>query len=295
MNLNLLLESATFVINSEDLYYIESRIEELDNVREQAELNGDRLFKHISIYEVPFINGIMLCDWLYDSSNPETETIRRVLMKLIDQNTTIDDDQYHIRVREINNYECDQPWALACLIRNEFLELHIRNFRDLISAYRYYLKNVNSEREYYEFASRCFPNLVFHSNIPHSLKTLSAPLNEYINIIKHLSAINDSFMQIFMDNKTQGLPKVLEIFSSINQLACSLEGNPESARERLSFTFTGDDGQDITVICSPHTKLEYTGKPGDQEYRYDRIYFHQGLEDIAGGGKILIGYIGYHL
>ena len=97
--------------------------------------------------------------------------------------------------------------------------------------------------------------------------------------------------------KEQSMIKVLEMFSAITQIACSMEGDPKHARKSLTFPFQDKDGCVVpvtSVTCEPHTKLEKTGKKGDAQYRFDRIYFHPGIETVALG-KVLVGHIGKHL
>lgn len=296
MNLSIFLETDSFFVDKETMDFITSRIEDLEIVREQAIENGDKLLKSDDIYEVPFINGDELYKWLYDSLTPEHEAIRRLLMKLVHQSGSVGSHDYISAVQAIKGLSCGQPMALMCFMMEDFMELHIRDFYELILSHRFYLRDVKLPEEFSKSTKYCYPNLVFNSDVDKTLKTLSAPLNEYIGELnRHLSALNDSFLQLFSEYKSQSLTKVLEMFSAGNQIICSMEGNPASAKKRFAFTFQADDGNDVTVICEPHTKLEHTGKAGDTEYRFDRIYFHPGIEAIAGGKKVLVGHIGMHL
>ncbi|MDO7787865.1 hypothetical protein [Desulforamulus aquiferis] len=294
MILELFLENSSFNVELIDDSNFYDRIYELEYVREKIIENKEKIYRNDQIYEMSFLNEKKLWEWLYNDNSSKYKDERLILRKLIDQASSISDERYIDIIQNVKNLQAPTPQALVCLI-SDSVELHITNYNDLLKSYRFYIMRVRTPEEFLEFVQVCYPNLYFHPKLIESLKTLSAPVNRYIiEIDRHLSALNDEFNEIFAAYRREGLNKVLEVFSSFSKIACTLEGDSESARKRFTFDFESNNGETVRLKCEPHTKIDRTGLPGDSKFRFDRIYFHPGSDNIADG-KILIAHIGKHL
>jgi len=298
MNISLILNNESFDHSynkgTPPLY---SLLIDLQEIKETLSEQKEKIYKNDRIYYIQLIEGIEIYKLLYfDESIIPTEE-KRLLTKIIEHNSTLDDELYDFYSNEIKTAASREPFGLLCCFLDEKLPLHVNSADSLLELRRHYLNQLSNPEHYLDACSRCFPNLYFHPNVIDSIKTLSATLEKFrYELTRHLSAINDVFYPLFNEDRSQGAHRVLELLSTTSNLSCSMEGNAESARNRLSFNFRTDctEASEITLVCEPHTKLESTNLPGDTEYRYDRIYFHPGRADILGG-KVLIAHIGRHL
>jgi hypothetical protein len=242
------------------------------------------VYKDNAIYNVIFDENGELYNWLY-SSNSEDKILLR---KLIHQAGTVNADIYSRVSDEIATRNCSTPKAFLDMYYVDESILRLRNADDVAKTYCNYLLGVKTAEQFMEIAERCFPGIHFHQDVRKTLNTLKDPLHMYVpEICKHLLAIEAEFKTVYDEHREQGLTMVTSIFQAKTQIACSCEGNPERARKKLSFPFISDSGDVISIVCEPHTKLINSHSP-------DRIYFHQGREDIQNG-KVLIAYIGKHL
>ena len=62
----------------------------------------------------------------------------------------------------------------------------------------------------------------------------------------------------------------------------------------MTFSFLNHQGQSEKICCEPHLKLSKSDNTGDNTYYFNRIYFHEGRNNISES-RILIGHIGEHL
>jgi hypothetical protein len=133
--------------------------------------------------------------------------------------------------------------------------------------------------------------LFFHKRVKDTLKTLEEGLHGFsMTLIDHLSLLNDEFHKYYdRANRIESLRR----FSS----ACGIEATPQGEakdKPKMTFEFVNHSKQREPVCCEPHLKLGHSDEKGDHHYYYNRIYFHEGKENIAHG-RILIGHIGGHL
>ncbi len=135
------------------------------------------------------------------------------------------------------------------------------------------------------------PALFFHDRVENSLNTLESGLAAFsINIVHHLVQLNDYYKDYHLaGNRVESL----RCFSA----ACSIEITPEGNAARkpyFTFQFVDQSGVSVDVCCEPHIKLSNSDAQGDTHHYKNRIYFHEGKDNIQDG-KILIGHIGKHL
>lgn len=297
MNLELYLESQSFDYrNVSDTIDLSKAFFDLDNVRDAATEVGDYIRKSDGVYDIEILPGIKIYEVIYcDAANDKlTAEERKLLRLLIDHIPTVEEEEYELKSIQINNGNCEQPSALIGLKQVELRQLFVSSTEELIGVRRFYLSTIRDEKEFLHSAPMCFPNIYFHPCIEQTMKQLSAPLPKFIHeIIYHLSSLNDTFPILFELHRKENMDKVLEVFTSQKQIAASMQGSAKEAKERMTFTFTTLNGEEIDIVCEPHTKLEGTGAKGDKKYRFDRIYFHPGLPHIEHG-KVLVAHIGKH-
>jgi len=298
MNLNLYFENQAFEYrNISKDKSLPDLIFDLNNVYEEAIHFGDSIGKSDKIYDVEIFIDIKIYEVLYCGKANDKLTTEEIklLTLLIDHTPTISEGEYNIKLIQINSCNCVFPDAFLGICQLVKKQLFVSSMKELLSVRRFYMSKIVDESNFLELAPMCFPNIYFHPSIGKTLKHLSAPFSQFSNeIIHHLSCLNDEFPIVFQSYHTENMDKVLEIFSSQEQIAASMQGNPKDAQKKLTYTFATKDGSQIDIVCEPHTKLEKSGHKGDGKYRFDRIYFHQGMENIENG-KILVAHIGKHL
>ncbi|QOS92057.1 hypothetical protein [Peribacillus sp. JNUCC41] len=300
MNISMILKNDSFVhtanLNSNPLYDL---LIDLQETKEILINLGDKTYRNDRLYMAQFSSGVELYKILFDKEHQKEAGITgeevKMLNKVIEQNSSIENDEYDKIVNDIIQKQVNEPYALLCFYLTNTLPYHANTPNTLLNVRRELLLLTNDLQDFVTACPFCFPNLQFHPDLVNTLRGLSAPFKKYkFEIIRHLAAINDIFHPLYKENQNGGINENLKVLKAEGELSCSLEGNAESARKRLTFQFKNNLDIDEEVVCEPHTKLEGTNQPGDTEYRYDRIYFHGGKENIANG-KTLIAHIGGHL
>lgn len=300
MNISVILknDSFSYMANKNNLPLYDFLI----NLQETKEILiniGDKSYRNDRLYMEQISEGVELYKILFEKSY-QTETgvtgeEVRMLNKLIEQNSLIDDSEYDRIVDNIIQQQINEPFALMCCFLTDTLPYHANTPNSLLMVRRELLSLTNDIQEFINGCSFCFPNLYFHPNLVNTIRSLSAPFSKLkFEIIRHLSAINDIFHPLYKEHHSGGINDILRVLQAEGELSCSLEGNAESARRRLTFKFQNNQGEHEEIVCEPHTKLEGTNLPGDTEYLFDRIYFNGGKENIVNG-KTLIAHIGSHL
>lgn len=295
MNISLVLKNESFDYRenreNNDLYLLLTDIQEIKDI---ITSKGEKTYRNDEIYSQEIVNGVEVYQAIFERDlEGLTFDEAKLLNKIINHASPMEDNDYVNLKNEIGiKYD---PYGFICCFLNDETSLHINKPYEINLIRRHYLKFITDPTEFIESCEECFPNLAFHENVIKSLASLSASFDNYSNeIIRHLEAINDVFHPLYIEEKNNGLVEILKVLKSHSSIECSLEGDAKSARDRFSFVFLNDLGEQEEVICEPHTKLESTNKPGDTEYRSDRIYFHGGRKNIKSG-KTLIAHIGRHL
>lgn len=297
MNLYLLNNSFELIEKEE----VENLLEEFLSLIDYINENSDsKVFLCEDIYSVQFFDDLKLYEWLFvdEKYEPELNELKILFRKALDRKMTICEEDDYVNITDEIEKTQSQDVSEQCFIC--FKEMsenvsYIKSIEELIKAFRVYLKKNCTCTNFIILAKDAFPKLYFRREIENTLQTLSAPLQQYkIEVCRHLAGINDHFKEVYDANSHKGLNAVVSIFQAESGIKCTLEGDSRSKNERLNFIFKTIDNKEIKLLCEPHTKLEKTGQAGDGEYRYDRIYFHQG-DDRVSKGKILIAYIGEHL
>jgi len=269
-------------------------LSEIDGCLAEA---GESWAKCDCLYNSEIIPGTFLYQMLYEEgASPVSFEMTKTILLIIDRATTVDCASAHQLSATLAGGVPACNMSLIYFYRASIQNtMGIFSKNEIIQVRRIYLAFFCPDvLEFLRSSSKPFPNLYFHPSVEQSVKTLSCCFTDFLpEIVRHLSALNDYFKTIFDDYQSSGLTEITKRFSTSTGIECTLEGDL-AKKQRLKFDFTNDQGQALTLICEPHTKLTQSGLPGDNTFRFDRIYFHQGKPDIAEG-KILIAHIGEHL
>lgn len=121
--------------------------------------------------------------------------------------------------------------------------------------------------------------------------TITAIYDNFKNrILHHLHGLN-RFLRIAQKDshhRNEILTR-LSLLGNYDENA-STEGD---ATRKKDFTFRIDT-YNTEICCEPHIKLCKSDNPGDSQYYFHRIYFHEGVSTLFNG-KIIVGHIGEHL
>ena len=273
---------------------IKDLAEDYDHIRQHQ---TEKLFKHASIYYVIIFENITVADFLYQ---PEFKNIFnrdtiKFLRQIIDSSKITTHTVSHVLDILLTKHTSDNLYGLICLNKIEGIEEKylIYNKHNWLAYHRYFLGFYpRSENYFIDECRKYFPELFIHERNKQAIKKL---FSEFKNtILFHLSKLNDEF------HKHKAIPynrnDTLKRFSIACQLheEASSEGNVYR-KPSLSFDFINNKGENVSICCEPHLKLcRNDNYPGDSEYYFYRIYFHEGQKEIQNG-KILIGHIGEHL
>jgi hypothetical protein len=275
-----------------------------DRIKDLAEDCGhirqhktEELFKHDSIYNVYIFENIIVADFLY---KPEFKTIFnrdtiKLLRQIIDHSKSTAHDVSEVVNVLLTQHTLNRLYGLICLHKIEEIEEKylIYNKHNWLKFHRYFLGLYpQSEDNFIDECNKYFPGLFFHERNKQAIKKVFHGFTK--TILFHLSMLNDEFHKYkevtFNRNDTL---KRFSIACNLHEEASS-EGDA-SRKHNFKFDFINNKGQTALICCEPHLKLCRSDKhPGDSEYYFHRIYFHEGQEEIQNG-KILIGHIGEHL
>jgi hypothetical protein len=281
---------------------IENKIKCLANdiqyIRKYKDTN--KIFVHAEIYEVNFINGISVSDLLFNTPVSERHLdrdTRILLQRIIYESPTITEiTSEEFKQVLLPSHDANSCYGLIAFNLIEDVDPAFQVIYDLNGwlTFRRHFLGLYPQNAFF-FVDECakyFPNLYFHERIKTSINSIL--FNFPKKIIFHLAALNNQFRYSQQPglNRTQ----VLQAFSANANLdeTASLEGNA-ARKTDFTFNFLDDNNQIYRICCEPHLKLcRNDNYPGDQSYSYNRIYFHEGVNNIQEG-KILIGHIGNHL
>ena len=164
------------------------------------------------------------------------------------------------------------------------------------SSYRYVLEYINrstlSSDEFLDSCSLIMDNIYVLDNCKTSIKPIYKDFKHAI--LHHLDVLNVHLAK----ERYNGLRRDL-LLKKVSQIAhlpedITLEGDAKR-KEDLTFSFSNGNGPSHRICCEPHMKLCHSDQyPGDGEYYFHRIYFHEGQKNVCDG-KIVVGHIGKHL
>jgi hypothetical protein len=258
----------------------------------------NKLYVHPDIYNVNYLNKILLSDLIYNWQIAKQHIDRDVFNALqkivIESATTTHTSQ---EVIDVLLPEHDENLCHGLVAFNQIQNVQpefqiVYDTQSWLKFRRYFLslypKNANF------FMSECtkyFPDILFHTN---NWNTVGDILPEFsTKIVYHLSALNDRFRESQDGHRNR--QQVLEHFSLNCHLdeTASLEGEA-SRKPKFTYEFSNSTGGKRNICCEPHLKLCSSGNAGDNTCYFHRVYFHEGFPDFDEG-RILVGHIGEHI
>jgi hypothetical protein len=263
----------------------------------------NRRFRHESIYDEKIYLNISIADFLY-SNIPAIKkqfgaevlnALQMIVEKANDTNLSTEDIAELLDTHDENNaygllglHKVEKIAGKA--IKEYYLVYNKQNWfvfrRHFLGVYP------NNTSFFYEEAIKYFPNLYLHER---NVGTMRSIYKDFIQkMITHLGHLNDRF------NEYKEIPylrrETLKAFSAGCALdeEATIQGNVKD-KNKITFEFENDAKIMEKICCESHLKLCYSDKhPGDKEYYFHRIYFHEGKPNIQNG-KILVGHIGKHI
>jgi hypothetical protein len=258
---------------------------------------NDVIKKHYSIYDQIIINDLTVADILYCGKGKTlfNRDMIEQLRNIVDKSILDDISSQEAIIERLSLHNENIVHALLCLYEIENIDEKylVYSKNNWLKFHRYFLglypKNVNF---FFEECVKYFTNLYFHERNHDSIASIFTNFNK--KIIEHLAYLDD----FFEDCKTTPYNRVetLRRFTAQCNLdeSATTEGNV-TRKENFTFSFENTEKKQEKICCEPHLKLSRSDKyPGDSEYYFNRIYFHEGKSNIANG-NILVGHIGSHL
>ena len=258
----------------------------------------NKLYVHPDIYNVYFLNGILLSDLVYNWQLAKQHIDRDVfnaLQKILIESATTNHTSQE--VIEVLLPEHNEDLCHGLIAFNEVQAAQpefqiVYDTKGWFKFRRHFLGLYPKNSTFY--MSECvkyFPEIIFHSNTWDTVGDILPDFSK--KVIYHLTALNDKFRESQDGHRNR--QQVLEHFSLNCHLdeTASLEGEA-SRKPMFTYEFSNSSGTKKKICCEPHLKLCSTGIPGDNTYYFNRIYFHEGFPDFEDG-KILVGHIGEHI
>src|SRR5690554_666450 len=234
-----------------------SLAEDFVHIRKYNDTN--KILVHPDIYNVNFLNGVLLSDLLFNPQVAKTHidrdvynALQRIIVESATTNTT-SQEVIDVLLSEHNQNICHGLIAFNP-VANVQPELQIvYHLNDWFGFRRHFLGLYpKNENFYIDECIKYFPNLYFHER---NRTTISAIFDDCPKkIIYHLTALNDKFKLI--DKSGRNRTQVLEAFSITAELdeTASLEGNA-ARKDDFTFTFLNHQKKEVKVCCEPHLKL----------------------------------------
>lgn len=270
-----------------------SAIERLLEACNFARENSDDIFRNNTIYSEVLYQGKEVYEVMYGNDLPRDYKLS--LIKILDRaKSTVLTEQDQINI--LSDFSASEIKGLLCLYTIDNAEINdcyvIYSPAEWFIFHRTFLGRIPiSSTQYYSGCKKYFPALCFHDRVEESLETLESGLvNFSVNIVRHLTQLNDYYkVYHIVGNRVESLRR----FSTACSIDVSTEGNA-ARKPNFTFQFVDKRGLPVDVCCEPHMKMSNSDVSGDTHYYNNRIYFHEGKENIQGG-KIMIGHIGGHL
>ncbi|MEY8742382.1 hypothetical protein AB9M62_23265 [Bacillales bacterium AN1005] len=266
--------------------------EQLSNFLEVLEMLAvdETLQYPLELYDQVITKNQSLADWLYSDGKLRDE--KKLFQLMLRKMQMVDKTDILTTIDQLQSKEYDQASALLTFyswdISDVDSRLLVQTTENCYETRRFYLHHVDDASTFLDYSESCFPQLYINKRVYQTLKRMK-PFRDYIEeIILHLTALNDHAPSLFIQFQDQNETVVLKHLEIIGNIFCSIQGDPAYEKANLCFEFPTDEGDIISIVCAPHTKLF-------NKYSNERIYFHWGHPDVHKGEKLLIGHIGDHL
>ncbi len=274
---------------------IENKIKSLSNdydyIRQYKET--DKIYVNPDIYDAIIFPELTICDFLYSPKgrkNFDRDTIA-FLSNIIDKSEETSLTSKEIVGDLLPKHNENKVYGLLCLHRLDGIDAEylVYNKNNWLNFHRYFLSIYSHDALFFiDECKKYYPDLYFHENNYQSIKALIS--NSIKTVVHYLNGLSNNFLKC--KQETNNRIDLLQKFNSISNF--DLDASPEgdvSRKKELTFYFINNHKKDVPVYCELHLKLLYDDT---RKVKQNRIYFHEGKEDIEEG-KILIGHIGKHL
>lgn len=257
----------------------------------------DCIKKHDSIYDEYLFEDLTVADILYSGKGKGifNRDIVEHLRTVIDKSESDDIEPLEVIRDLLQAHNEDNVWGLLCLHKIESVDEKylVYSKHNWLDFHRYFLGLYPKDAPFFfQECTKYFPDLFLHERNQHTIISVFPLFVK--KMIQHLTYLNDDFSDCKVNpyNRNETLQR-FSAYCNLDEVA-STEGNANRKKD-FTFEFMNAKKQMEKICCEPHLKLSRSDKyPGDSEYYYHRIYFHEGKKDIADG-RILIGHIGKHL
>ncbi len=260
---------------------------------------GDKIYKHEGIYDVELLPKQTIVDVLYTPENTLfSKSVKKFLLQVIDHskstNLTNEEIIELINFQEQENLcETKEAHGLLGLLKipQEIQDVYVvYNKRNWYEFHKYFLSKFPCEPAYFiDECNKYFPNLYLHERNKETMSQMEGVWHNFVQQILYcLACLNDTFPKYLKDRDKYQRIDALVKFSSETGIETSPQGNAKQKQD-MTFEFSGKD-----ICCEPHMKLSKSDTKGDTIFYFNRVYFHEGSENIHNG-KILIGHIGKHI
>jgi len=231
---------------------------------------GERInFDEEKLYSQEILKSVTLADFFWGTNTEGVSEDHRSLL-------------LEILTKQPKSAECDSGNSIIGIYLYPDCGNH-SHFKDYLNNRRDILSTLTDRRNFYLLLHSCFPDSLFSLDIEAGLNSIKKFSNHTSEIVKNLTVLNDEAVKAFKEHREN----IFEAFRVIkSQLLDCVPDKPENDT-KLTFDFIDDEGDTVSVVCSPHTKL--VAKHSDC-----RIYFYWCHEKIGSEEKVLIGRIGTH-
>lgn len=306
--IRVVIDETSFDFNGLDVNQIDLFLSQFNDALSDLRLKDLEAWKPPLFAYIPCIGERDLYSYLLDAVDPD---VMRRFFGLLDKSPEWDDRYPRCDEAEVNGKARQSAWSVcfavtavisghgvACLVfpriaQRGFLEISsdigqcqvfFFAFADeMLPFWRelYELENI-PEQEFYRFADRAFPDLIFHPDL--SFRRFEGSYFELRGlIIQHLGALNDHFLEEYTTLSAAGRVGDIEAYFSLRGVGGVSRESVKTHKNVGAMRAREVEFNGIAVICEWHTKL----KPN-----IDRIHFAFGNEF---GDKILIGIFVDHL
>jgi len=261
--------------------------------------DNERIFRHYSIYDELIFDNCTVSDFCHTPLGIElTDRDSQVyLQQIIDhaKDTNLENEDI---IELLDEHDEELINGILCLHKkqniNEIYCVYHKN--DWYKFHRYFLCVYPPVRnEFCKALSPYFPNLYFNeTSIPAGLNGLHTDYTEIMQtIIHHLSALNDVFFDIFMQEGMSGDKACDELENHYRSHQVKIGASRD--KNGLDELYFGFPDSDKKLYCDLHTKFYqyFEDSNPSHQTKGNRIYFHQPIKDYKNG-KILIARIGKH-
>lgn len=248
------------------------------------------------IYETVLPDGMSLGEYIYNNEDAKGEErdLKYALQNILQRHQ--EDLDLKKICEQINNNSIENCYGIISMVPIKGVADKSQIIYDKGSWYdfrRYHLGVFHGDAVYFiEECRKYYPCMFFHE---HNKESVNSILKDYAQtIIFHLNGIHDILpilMKVHTEFNQTELLKELSKKANFPEIA-TVQG---SNKEKLKFKFKLDcENREIDVLCELHVKMCYDDSNNGKYHTDNRIYFHKGRKDIAGG-RILIAHIGKHL